>query len=286
MSNKGKGLKSLLGDSDLVVKRKISDFAGVKEIELTKISAGASQPRQHFDEQALQQLSESIKLHGLIQPITVRKSGDEYHIISGERRFRASQMAGLKSIPAYIRDVNDQRMLEMALIENIQRENLNPIEVALSYRRMIEELDFRQEDLAQRLSKSRTSVTNTLRLLNLPTEIQSGLILGVVTSGQVRPLIPLDNNAFQMEIYGKILDENLSSREVEALVKRGNTFDEQASDLERYKEDIRIEEMTLKGKTRVPFNIKVKEINKGSVAIKFADQDELNYILTQLSEEN
>lgn len=283
MENKRKGLGSLLGDSDLVVSRKVAAFVGVQEIELSKIKAGQSQPRKAFEETALKELADSIKLQGIIQPITVRQlENGLFEIISGERRFRASQLAGLEKIPAYIREVDDQRSLEMALIENIQRENLNPIEVALSYRRMIEELNFRQEDLGNRLGKSRSTITNALRLLNLPTEIQSGLILGVVSTGQVRPLVAMSDQAFQMDIYQKILEDNLSAREVEALVKKGNTFEAEANELDIHREDLRIEEMTLKGKTVVPIKIKVQDINKGHVTIKFSDEEDLNEILEKL----
>lgn len=283
MENKGKGLNSLLGDSDLVVKRKVASFAGVKEIAIENIAAGTSQPRKAFDDNALQELAESIKLQGLIQPITVREIAEgRFEIISGERRFRASKLAGMEKIPAYIREVNDQRSLEMALIENIQRENLNPIEIALSYRRMIEELNFRQEDLGNRLGKSRSNITNYLRLLNLPTEIQTGLILGVVTTGQVRPLVSVQDSTLQMDIYHKILEENLSAREVEALVKKGNTFEAEANELDIHREDIRIEEMTLRGRTLVPIKIKVQDINKGHVSIKFSNEDDLNEILEKL----
>ncbi|MBX2952902.1 MAG: ParB/RepB/Spo0J family partition protein [Leadbetterella sp.] len=283
MENKGKGLNSLLGDSDLVVKRKVAAFVGVKEIETDRITAGGSQPRKAFDETALNELADSIRLQGLIQPITVRENTEgKFEIISGERRFRAAKLAGLSRIPAYIREVDDQRSLEMALIENIQRENLNPVEIALSYRRMIEELGFRQEDLGNRIGKSRSNVTNYLRLLNLPTDIQTGLVLGVVTVGQVRPLIPVNDPALQMDIYHKILEDNLSAREVEALVKKGNAFEAEANDLEIHREDIRIEEMTLKGKTRVPVKIKVQDINKGQVTIKFSGSEELEAILEKL----
>lgn len=283
MENKRKGLGSLLGDSELVVKRKVAAFVGVQEIELSKIKAGQAQPRKAFEEAALKELTDSIRVQGLIQPITVREVEEgQFEIISGERRFRASQMAGLEKIPAYIREVDDQRSLEMALIENIQRENLNPIEVALSYRRMIEELNFRQEDLGNRIGKSRSNITNSLRLLNLPTEIQSGLILGVVTTGQVRPLVSIADQALQMDIYQKILEDNLSSREVEALVKKGNTFEAKANELDIHREDLRIEEMTLKGKTLVPIKIKVQDINKGHVTIKFSDEEDLNEILEKL----
>jgi ParB family chromosome partitioning protein len=283
MENKGKGLNSLLGDSDLVVKRKVAAFVGVKEVEVDRIVVGSSQPRKSFDESALRELADSIKLQGLIQPITVRETSDgKLEIISGERRFRASKLAGLTRIPAYIREVDDQRSLEMALIENIQRENLNPIEIALSYRRMMEELGFRQEDLGQRVGKSRSNITNFLRLLQLPTEIQTGLVLGVVTVGQVRPLIPVNDPALQMDIYQKILEDNLSAREVEALVKKGNAFEAQANELEMHREDMRIEEMTLKGKTKVPIKIKVQDINKGQVTIRFSNADDLEKILQKL----
>lgn len=284
MENKGKGLNSLLGDSELVVKRKVAAFVGVKEIETNKITAGGSQPRKAFDEAALKELADSILLQGLIQPITVRETTDgRFEIISGERRYRAAKLAGLSKIPAYIREVDDQRSLEMALIENIQRENLNPIEIALSYRRMIEELGFRQEDLGNRIGKSRSNITNYLRLLNLPTDIQTGLVLNVVTVGQVRPLIPVNDAALQMDIYQKILEENLSAREVEALVKKGNAFEAEADELEMHREDMRIEEMTLKGKTTVPFKIRVQDINKGQVTIKFSGTEELDLILEKLS---
>ncbi len=283
MENKGKGLNSLLGDSDLVVKRKVAAFVGVKEIETDKIRAGGSQPRKAFDEAALKELADSIRIQGLIQPITVREAGDgRFEIISGERRYRAAQLAGLSQIPAYIREVDDQRSLEMALIENIQRENLNPVEIALSYRRLIEELGFRQEDLGNRIGKSRSNVTNYLRLLNLPADIQTGLVLGAVTVGQVRPLIPVNDAALQMDIYQKILEDNLSAREVEALVKKGNAFEAEANELEIHREDIRIEEMTLTGKTKVPVKIKVQDINKGHVSIRFAGSEELDEILEKL----
>lgn len=283
MENKGKGINSLLVDSDLVIQKKVAAFAGVAEIEMLQIVAGSSQPRKAFDKEALNELSESIKTQGLIQPITVRVVGEnQYEIISGERRYRASIIAGLEKIPAYVREVNDQRSLEMALIENIQRENLNPIEIALSYRRMIEELEYRQEDLGKRVGKSRSNITNFLRLLNLPSDIQTGLVLGVVSVGQVRPLIPVDDQTLQMDIYQKILEESLSAREVETLVKKGNAFEAAASELDLHREDVRIEEMTLKGETVVPIKIKVQDFNKGYVTIKFSNQEDLDSILEKV----
>jgi ParB family transcriptional regulator, chromosome partitioning protein len=282
--SRGKGLNSLLSDSDLVVSRKVAAFRGVKEVELSQIVAGSFQPRFDFDNGAMEELAASIRIHGVIQPITVReRESGGFEIISGERRFRASKMAGLEKIPAFIRDVDDNRSLEMALIENIQRENLNPVEIALSYQRMIQECNLIQEDLGKRVGKSRSAVTNYLRLLNLPTEVQSGLILGVISMGQAKPLVALADTARQIDIYQRILDFGLSAREVESLVKKGNIFEANANDLDRYKEDMRIEELTLKGKTKVPVNIQIQDFDKGNITIKFKDAQELEEILSKIS---
>lgn len=281
--NKGRGLTSLLSDSDLVVKRKVAAFRGVSEIELDRLEVGFQQPRSHFDEAALKELADSIRVHGVIQPITVRETvSGKFEIISGERRFRAAKLAELDRIPAFIRDVDDQRSLEMALIENIQRENLNPIEIALSYQRMVNECNLKQEELGNRVGKSRSAVTNYLRLLNLPTEIQSGLILGVITMGQARPLIPIQDTNLQIDIYQRILDNELSAREIESLVKKRNTFEAEANELDLYREDMRIEEITLKGKTLVPIKFQIQDINKGNVTIKFTSEDDLAEILGKL----
>lgn len=287
MDNKGHGLKSLLSDSDLVLKHKVASFRGVKEVKIVQIEVGKQQPRSHFEKSSLDELAESIRVHGIIQPITVRETSQgKFEIISGERRYRAAQLAGLDSIPAFIRDVDDNRSLEMALIENIQRENLNPIEIALSFQRMVVECDLKQEDLGQRVGKSRSTVANFLRLLNLPTEIQSGLILGVISMGQAKPLIPISDEGQQLDLYNKILEQELSSREIEALVKKGNAFEAQASELDIYKEDMRIEEITLKGKTIVPIKIQVQDVNKGNLTIKFSGEEQLKEILQKLSQLN
>jgi ParB family transcriptional regulator, chromosome partitioning protein len=281
--NKNKGLNSLLSDSDLVVQRKVAAFRGVSEVEIAKLEVGSQQPRSYFDEKSIEELADSIRVHGLIQPITVREKPDGYfEIISGERRFRAAKLAGLERMPAFIRDVDDQRSIEMALIENIQRENLNPIEIALSYQRMVTECQVSQEELGKRVGKSRSAVTNYLRLLNLPTEVQSGLILGVISMGQARPLIPIQDQNLQLDIYQRILENELSAREIEALVKKGNAFEAGANELDLHREDMRIEEITLKGKTLVPIKIQVQDMNKGNVSIKFSNADELAEILGKL----
>jgi ParB family chromosome partitioning protein len=283
LPNRGRGLGSLLSDSELVVSQKVAAFKGVKELELDKIQAGAFQPRTDFDETAIRELAESIKVHGIIQPITVRElEKDKFEIISGERRYRAALKAGLTKVPAYIRDVDDQRSLEMALIENIQRENLNPIEIALSYQRMISECNLLQEELGGRVGKNRTTVNNYLRLLQLPAEIQTGLILGLLSVGQARPLITLEDKLFQIELYKRIIEQDLSARKVEQLVKEENTFEREASALDRYREDMRIEEITLKGKTLVPIKINISDIEKGHVSIKFSNDEQLEAILRKL----
>ncbi len=281
--NRNKGLNSLLSDSDLVVQRKVAAFRGVSEVEIDKLEVGLQQPRSHFDSKLIEELADSIRVHGLIQPITVReKEGGKFEIISGERRFRAAKLAGLEKMPAFIRDVDDHRSIEMALIENIQRENLNPIEIALSYQRMVTECQVSQEELGKRVGKSRSAVTNYLRLLNLPTEVQSGLILGVVSMGQARPLIPIQDTNLQLDIYQRILENDLSAREIESLVKKGNAFEAGANELDLHKEDMRIEEITLKGKTLVPIKIQIQDLNKGNIAIKFSNAEELADILAKL----
>jgi ParB family transcriptional regulator, chromosome partitioning protein len=283
MDSKGRGLNSLLSDTDLVVTNRVAAFGGVVEMEISKLDVGLQQPRHIFEESLIEELSDSIKMHGLIQPITVRsKPNGRFEIISGERRFRASKKAGLTIIPVYIRHVDDKQSLEMAIIENIQRENLNPVEIALSFRRMIEECDLSQEEMATRVGKSRSAVTNFLRLLNLPSEIQSGLILGVISMGQAKPLISMTDAAHQMDIYHRILDNQLSARDIEALVKKGNSFEAQANELDLYKEDMRIEQLTLKGKTKVSFDFQVQDLNKGNIRIKFSSKDELDEIMEKL----
>ena len=190
------------------------------EITISKIQTNPFQPRKEFNEDALEELSSSIKELGIIQPITVRKLGfDKYQLISGERRLRASEMAGLTKIPTYIRIANDQQMLEMALVENIQRENLNPIEVALSFKRLIEECDLTQEACSERVGKNRSTITNFLRLLKLPEEIQLGLQMKKISMGHARALINVSDKQKQLNIYHDAVANGFSVREVEQIVK-------------------------------------------------------------------
>ncbi|WP_201987104.1 ParB/RepB/Spo0J family partition protein [Hymenobacter rubidus] len=226
----GRGLNALIegsydkkgdrpGSSDRLVSHPVNS---VGFISVEHIEANPYQPRTHFDQQALQELADSIKIQGIIQPVTLRQLGtNSYQLISGERRLQASKLAGLETIPAYIRKADDQQMLEMALIENIQRENLNAIEIALSYQRLLSECNLRQEELGDRVGKNRSTVTNYLRLLKLPPDVQIGLRDAEISMGHARALIGLDDAKAQVELFRKIVAEELSVRRVEELVRAG-----------------------------------------------------------------
>lgn len=222
----GKGLSALLSNAETDVTTG-NDIAGtpavagsVATIAIDKIETNPFQPRTDFEEHALKELSESIRQQGIIQPITVRKMGyDRYQIISGERRFRASKLAGLEVIPAYVRIANDQAMLEMALVENIQRENLNPIEIGISYKRLVDECNLSQEQLAEKVGKDRSTVTNYMRLLKLPPKIQAAIRDGQLSMGHARAIINVEDVAMQLKIYDDIVTNNLSVRKVEELVR-------------------------------------------------------------------
>lgn len=220
----GRGLSALLQESSKVnsASDKNADkvVGNIIEIELDAIDVNPYQPRTYFDEEALRELASSIKELGVIQPITVRKlEGNQFQLVSGERRFRASKLIGNQTIPAYIRLANDQEMLEMALVENIQRKNLDPIEVALSYQRLIDEIQLTQEELSTRVGKKRSTVTNYLRLLKLDPILQTGMRDGFISMGHGRAMINVENTEDQLAIYEKILREKLSVRQTEDLVK-------------------------------------------------------------------
>ena len=222
----GKGLGALISEADAQAARSVKNVStsfeteGLSTVALTEIEANPFQPRDTFDQETLEELAESIRTLGLIQPITVRLvDSGRYQIISGERRFRAAQMAGLTHLPAYIRQANDQGMLEMALVENIQRKDLNAIEISLSFQRLIEECNLTQEAMADRIGKNRTTVTNYLRLLKLPPEIQLALRQGVITMGHARALLSIDSKERQLALTEQILRKGLSVRQIEALVQ-------------------------------------------------------------------
>ncbi|MDB4924695.1 ParB/RepB/Spo0J family partition protein [Mucilaginibacter sp.] len=293
----GKGLSALLNDSDNVLPYKksnnnnvssnseVNSLGSVNDIKLSEIEVNPFQPRTDFDEQALSDLADSIKLQGLIQPITVRRvNAHKFQLISGERRLRASKMAGLTHIPAYVRTANDQQMLEMALIENIQRENLNAIEVALSFQRMLDECNLKQEELGERVSKNRSTVTNYLRLLKLPPSIQASIRDGAISMGHARALITVEDPAKQIYIHKHIIQQGLSVRKVEEMVrelqssrikKEGKQPEPISFQIQKIQDDL-----ASKFSTRV----KLKMNNKGNgiIEIPFLSEDDLGRILEML----
>ncbi len=220
----GRGLDALMDPSREDIqenKTQIKTIGSVAEISISEIVANPYQPRTIFDEETLNELASSIREIGIIQPITVRQiNSGSYQLISGERRLRASKIAGLSKIPAYIRTANDQNMLEMALVENTQRDDLDAIEIAISYQRLIDECGLTQEILSQRVGKKRATVANYLRLLKLPAEIQLGIKEHKLTMGHARTLVNIDEPKDQLKIYGKIIDQDLSVRKVEELVRK------------------------------------------------------------------
>ncbi len=222
----GQGIRSLLGDIQLEEVPEKASFEAQplinssSNIPLSQIEINPFQPRKDFNEKALQELANSIKVHGVIQPVTVRKlNKNKYQLIAGERRLRASRMVDLETIPSYVRTANDQEMLEMGLIENIQRENLNSIEIALNYRRLMEECGLKQDELAMRVGKERSTVTNYLRLLKLPVEIQRGLKSKQLSMGHARSLINIEQEALQIKLFQRIVKDGISVRKIEQLVK-------------------------------------------------------------------
>lgn len=220
----GRGLSALLSEkNEKITSAKetgAKELVGnIVEIAIEKITPYANQPRTHFDANALQDLAQSIKELGVIQPITVRKAGSKFELISGERRYRASQIAGLTHIPAYIRLADDRELLEMALVENIQREDLDAIEIALTYQRLIHEIDLTQEEMSRRVGKNRSTITNYLRLLKLDPIIQTGIRDGMISMGHGRALMGIDSQELQLTIYEQIIRKNLSVRQTEDLIK-------------------------------------------------------------------
>jgi len=214
----GRGLGALIEDAD---QGKVAPAAAINEIDIDTIEVNPYQPRKNFDEESLRELASSIREIGIIQPITVRKvNGDSYQLITGERRFKAARMAGMERIPAYVRLADDKNMLEMALVENIQREDLDSIEVAISYQRLIEEVNLTQENLSERVGKKRSTISNYLRLLKLPAEIQLGIRDRLISMGHARALVNIPDPNVQLEIYQKIIKDDLSVRRVEELVRR------------------------------------------------------------------
>lgn len=284
----GRGLGALLEDSSTNVATTIDNqpTGSINEIELSQIQVNPYQPRTHFDREALEELSESIKVQGIIQPITVRKLADnEFQLISGERRFQASKLAGLERVPAYIRTADDQQMLEMALIENIQRENLNAMEIALSYQRLLEECDLKQDQLGERVGKNRTTVNNYLRLLKLPPDIQAGIRDKKISMGHARALVNVDGVDKQLHIFKKIIDEELSVRKVEQLVRDLMTngdekpAKEQKGNANHRNYEVQQVQQKLSSHFGTRVSLKADGQFRGEIKIPFVSTEDLNRIL-------
>ena len=275
----GRGLSALLKDTSSNVKDNHDIVGNIIEVALETIQVNPYQPRTYFDEDSLSELATSIRELGVIQPITVRKLGDTYQLVSGERRFRASKLIGNKTIPAYIRTANDQEMLEMALVENIQRKNLDPIEIALSYQRLIDEIQLTQENLSVRVGKKRSTVANYLRLLKLDPILQTGMRDGFISMGHGRALINVSDSNDQLSIYKKILKDKLSVRQTEELVKnlKSNTSQSKSVNkkLPKYiKESI----LTINKYLDQKIDITVNSKGKGKILIPFDSKEDFERI--------
>jgi len=280
----GRGLGALIDVSEDQDKQLLHSPSAVSEIPLKNISVNPFQPRTSFDEETLKELVISVKEHGIIQPITVRRAEDNsYQLITGERRLRAAQTAGLRRIPAYVRQAGDENMLELALVENIQREDLDAIEVAISYQRLIEEFNLTQEGLGDRVGKKRATIANYLRLLNLPVEIQTAIREKRITMGHARALLAIEDKGVQLTVFGKILSDDLSVRKVESLAQRSKNIHEETAQKEDKPrsdyEDLREHLSHYFGAT-----IEFKRSNKGAghIVIPFKSDEDLQRIVSIL----
>lgn len=282
----GRGLGALLQNPDTDVTSRGGDSAlvgSISTIPIAQIEANPFQPRTHFDQEKLDELAASIRQLGIIQPITVRKLGyDKYQLISGERRFRASQLAGLDEVPAFIRIANDQAMLEMALVENIQRHELDAIEVALSYQRLIEECDLTQEALSERVGKQRSTIANYLRLLKLPPEIQKGIANGEVTMGHARALIGIEDPLEQLQLYKQIITEQLSVRDTENRSRNAKQTKPKGAATKELPFVYQRIALHVKEQLNADIALKANAQGKGSLTISFTDEADLKRVLSIL----
>jgi ParB family chromosome partitioning protein len=287
----GKGLSALLenANTDVTSKTGVEGVVGsVAQISLDQIEPNPFQPRTDFDPEALTELAASLKEQGIIQPITVRKMGyDKYQIISGERRFKASKIAGLTTIPAYIRVANDQGMLEMALVENIQRQNLNALEIALSYKRLIDECSLTQEELSERVGKNRSTITNFLRLLKLPPEIQAAIRDGSLSMGHARAITGVDDIGEQLMMFKEILTNKLSVRDAESIARGFEKKSSTGTINKKNKDQLSFEFTKIQNILSGHFGTKVRlqrsKKGNGRVTIPFENDEDLNRILDLLN---
>jgi ParB family transcriptional regulator, chromosome partitioning protein len=286
----GLGIRALLGNIEEEYKENASGVvknlnSGVLEIPLDQIETNPFQPRSEFEQNSIQELATSIKTYGLIQPITVRRlNSEKYQLISGERRYRASQLAGLVEIPAYIRLADDQQMLEMALVENIQRKDLNAIEVAISYQRLIDECQLTHEALSERIGKDRTTVTNYTRLLKLPPEIQQSIKANSISIGHAKALAGIQDIALQLALLRKTIDEELSVRALEQMIRSYNLSKNKPAASEKRKSN-KFKQIAFQLSDKLETDVQIKanaETDKGTIIIHFNGIDEFNRIFDQL----
>jgi ParB family chromosome partitioning protein len=285
----GRGLSAILESPETDITSK--DISGnyvagaIANLSIGKIETNPFQPREDFDETALNELSQSILEQGIIQPLTVRKMGyDKYQLISGERRFRAAKLAGIDSIPCYIRVANDEQMLEWALIENIQRENLNAIEIAISYNRLIEECTLTQDELSKKVGKNRSTVTNYMRLLKLPAEVQAALRDGSISMGHARTIINVEDENKQLLITRKIIKEELSVREVEKIVRDLDKIVSPVTKPGKIALPLKYESVkdSLQQRLNRKVDIKRTPKGKGSIIIPFMSEEDLQTVISKL----
>ena len=290
----GKGIRSLLQgiDSDMkngagiLAPKAVEEVTGVLRIPLEHIESNPKQPRKDFDAQTLEELAQSIKLHDIIQPITVSKlAGNKYRLISGERRWRAAKLAGIKDIPAYVRQANDQQLLELALLENLQRDDLNAMEIALSYKRMMEELEHTQEQVAERMGKDRSTVTNYIRLLKLPPDIQVAVRNGEISMGHARALINVDTVDKQLFVFDEIISKGLSVRQTENLVR--NLYKQADAPVKEEKDTLPPTYKKIEDKLGSHFSTRVKmkhsKNGSGQIMFDYYSLEELNKLLDQMN---
>lgn len=277
----GRGLSALLGD------RELPDKEELIEIDIDLIDPNSQQPRMRFGQKELEELAQSVKENGIVQPVVVRKNGDRYQLVAGERRWRAAQIAGLSKIPAIVKDVSEEKLLELALVENIQRQELNPIEEAKAYKRLIEKFGLTQETIAKRVGKDRTVIATHLRLLKLPEGIQTLIEEGKITVGHAKMLLTVEGEDLRWEIARKIVDQKLSVREVEKLVKRINERALKASENEEeaVRKDANIAAAETKLKRHLGTNVRIIPNRKGEggrIEIEYYSLSELNAIYRRL----
>lgn len=283
----GKGLDALIPVSSDVKNNKRANSSSEKEkgpetlVKITMVEPNREQPRKTFDEESLNELAESIKQFGLLQPILVQDRKDYYEIIAGERRWRAAKIAGLKEVPVIIKNLTEQEIVEISLIENIQRENLNPIEEALAYKKLLNEFHLKQEEVAERVSKSRTAVTNSMRLLKLAEEVQKMVVKEEITTGHARALLGIEDEEQQISTAKKIVDEKLSVRDIEKLVKNMNKPAKEKKSSEQKNRDFIYQDIEEKLKLSLgtKVSISAKENGSGKIEIEFYSGDDLERLL-------